>query len=81
MDFQKAKNIKEMVVSHSRSGNLALYAEAQAQSVSLSELLEQLDPTPAGGQLDAFERQLYLAGISNEPKKSITMENFFVGGG
>ena len=81
MNLDNARKVKELVVQHSRAGNLALYAEAQEQGLSFSELLEQLDPTESGAPLDAFERQLLLNGIIAEGTKGIPMEQFFVGGG
>ena len=44
------------------------YQEAENRSMTLSELLEtsEYDPTPNGSPLDAFERQLALAGIRLE---------------
>jgi hypothetical protein len=87
VDFQQAKSLKEMVQNHSRSGNLALYSEAQERGMSLSEILEEMDPSPRNdqgeiiGELDAFERQLYLNGVISSGKSAITMEQFFVGPG
>ena len=87
VDFQQAKSLKEMIQNHSRSGNLALYSEAQERGISLSELFEEMDPSPRNdngeiiGELDAFERQLYLNGIVSSGSSAITMEQFFVGSG
>lgn len=80
-NFDNARKIKELIVQHSRSGNLSLYAEAQEQGLTFSELLEQLDPTEQGANLDAFERQLMLNGVLAEGPRSISLEQFFVGGG
>jgi hypothetical protein len=56
-----------------------LYLEADARGLSLSELLEldEYDPTPPGCPLDAFERQLALAGIKLGGKSPTTVEQFF----
>lgn len=81
VNFDNARKVKELIVAHSRAGNLALYAEAQEQGVTLSELLEQLDPSDKDSPLDAFERQLVLHGITAEGPRAISMEQFFVGGG
>lgn len=81
INFDNARKMKELIVQHSRAGNLALYAEAQEQGISFTELLEQLDPSDEGTRLDAFERQLMLNGIVAEGPRSISMEQFFVGGG
>jgi len=55
------------------------YLEAEARGMTLSELLEsdEYDPTPAGCQLDAFERQLALAGVRFGSKSPTTVEQFF----
>ncbi|MEW5993952.1 MAG: phage major capsid protein [Candidatus Zixiibacteriota bacterium] len=59
--------------------NKDLYLEAEARGLSLSELLEldEFDPTPSGCPLDAFERQLALAGIRLGGKSPTTVEQFF----
>ena len=43
--------------------NHKMYQDAASKRQSLSWLLEQLDPSPDGSTLDAFERQLKLRGI------------------
>ncbi|HUV29495.1 MAG TPA: hypothetical protein VMY05_00190 [Acidobacteriota bacterium] len=59
--------------------NRDFYVEAEARGATLSELLEheEYDPTPAGCPLDAFERQLALAGIRLSGKAPTTVEQFF----
>lgn len=56
-----------------------LYLEAESRGMTLSELLEQeeFDPTPPGGGLDAFERQMALAGVRLSGKRPTTVEQFF----
>jgi len=56
-----------------------LYLEAEARGFTLSELLEceEYDPTENGYPLDAFERQLALAGIRLGGKAPTTVEQFF----
>lgn len=56
-----------------------LYSEAESRGMSLSELLEcdEYDPTPSECRLDAFERQLALAGIRLGGKTPTTVEQFF----
>ncbi len=56
-----------------------LYTEAEARGLTLSEMLEleEFDPTPAGCPLDAFERQLALAGVRLGGKTPTTVEQFF----
>jgi len=59
--------------------NRDLYLEAESRGLSLSELLEadEYDPTPSGCPLDAFERQLALAGVQLGGKQPTTVEQFF----
>ncbi len=54
------------------------YLEAEARGLTLSELLEtsEYDPSPTGSALDAFERQLALAGIRIGGKRPSTVEAF-----
>ncbi|MBU0509736.1 hypothetical protein KKH27_12990 [bacterium] len=85
LDFSNAYTLREKVNDHSRSGNLALYAEAQERGVTFTELLEEMDPSPrkADGSLDspmdAFERQLYLAGVVMHGRNATTLEQFLTG--
>lgn len=55
------------------------YLEAQARGLSLSELLEtsDYDPSPEGSPLDAFERQLALAGVRLDGRSPDTVELFY----
>lgn len=59
--------------------NREMYLEAESRGLTLSELLEtdEYDPTPTGSPLDAFERQLALAGIRLGGKTPTTVEQFF----
>jgi len=56
-----------------------LYLEAESRGMTLSELLEtaEYDPTATGCPLDAFERQLALAGIRMGGSKSTTVDQFY----
>ena len=56
-----------------------LYLEADARGMTLSELLEcdEFDPSVAGSPVDAFERQLALAGVQLGGKTPTTVEQFF----
>ncbi len=56
-----------------------LYQEADARGMTLSELLEcdEYDPSAAGCPLDAFERQLMLAGVKLSGKSPTTVEQFY----
>lgn len=59
--------------------NRDLYHEAEGRGLTLSELLEcdEYDPSPQGSPLDAFERQLALAGIRLGGKSPSTVELFY----
>lgn len=56
-----------------------LYLDAETRGMTLSELLEcdEYDPSPVDSQLDAFERQLALAGIRLSGKTPTTVEQFY----
>lgn len=56
-----------------------LYLEADARGMTLSELLEtaEYDPSPDSSPLDAFERQLALAGIRLGGKNPTLVEQFY----
>ena len=56
-----------------------LYHEAESRGMTLSELLEsdEYDPSPFNTPLDAFERQLALAGIRLGGKQPTTVEQFY----
>ncbi|MFZ5979423.1 MAG: hypothetical protein ACOYVF_02220, partial [Candidatus Zixiibacteriota bacterium] len=55
------------------------YLEAESRGMTLSELLEcdEYDPSPVNCPLDAFERQLVLAGVRLGGKTPTTVEQFF----
>jgi hypothetical protein len=87
LDFTNSYPLREKIAEHSRSSNLSLYAEAQERGLTFSELLEELDPsprTPDGSLesgLDAFDRQLYLAGVVTAGRSATTLEQFQTGAG
>jgi HK97 family phage major capsid protein len=54
-----------------------LLVQARSRGVSLTDLLEDLDPTATDQGLDAFERQLALAGIRVQGEHSDTIDRFF----
>lgn len=56
-----------------------LYLEAENRGMTLSEILEtpEYDPTPNGAPLDAFERQLALAGIRLGGKNPTLVDQFY----
>jgi hypothetical protein len=86
LDFSQAESLKSTIVRHSRAGDLSLYAEAQQRWLTLSELLEELDPSPKGRDggiegLDAFERQMLVLGLTGSGRRAITVEDFYLGGG
>jgi len=55
------------------------YLEAESRGMTLSELLEtpEYDPSPDGSPLDAFERQLALAGIRLGGKNPTLVDQFY----
>ncbi|HVP07842.1 MAG TPA: hypothetical protein VMS71_08375 [Candidatus Acidoferrum sp.] len=59
--------------------NRDLYLEAESRGMTLTELLEcdEYDPSPHNSPLDAFERQLALAGIRLGGKTPTTVEQFY----
>ena len=87
LDLSASYALREKISDYSRSANLALYAEAQERGITLSELLEELDPSPRKPDgaldcaLDAFERQLYLANVVVSGRNATTLEQFLTGGG
>ena len=84
MDLSRAEALKPTIRDASRSGNLALYHEAQSRYLTLSELLEEYDPsqrTPDGrldSPLDAFERQLAVHDIQIAGRNAATVEQFLM---
>ncbi len=56
-----------------------MYVEAEAKGLTLTELLEsaEYDPSPVGCPLDAFERQMALAGIALGGRTPASVEQFF----
>lgn len=87
LDLSQSYTVREKIQDHSRSANLALYAESQERGLTFSELLEELDPSPRKPDgsldvsLDAFERQLYLADVSFAGRNATTLEQFLSGPG
>ena len=54
-----------------------LYGEARQRGLDLTNYLETLDPSPTASELDAFERQLALAGIRVNGEESDVIDRFF----
>lgn len=87
MDLTRAKDVSKKIEHWSRTGTLELYNEANEKKISISALLEEMDPTPrnsngkADWPLDAFERQLMLFGIRSGDYNSITTQELFDGRG
>ncbi|MBD3266458.1 phage major capsid protein [bacterium] len=54
-----------------------MYAEAGQRGLDLTGYLETLDPSPTDGELDAFERQLALAGIRVNGGEADLIDRFF----
>ncbi|MBL7190376.1 hypothetical protein ISS30_01680 [bacterium] len=87
MDLSKANALKDKVIEFSRTGSLSWYQEAQSRGISVSELMEELDPSPRDdngnitGQLDAFERMLYVLDLPVSGVNALTVDEFFVSQG
>lgn len=87
MDLTRSKDVTKKIEHLSRSGSLELYNEANEKKLSISSLLEEMDPTPRDQfgkpewPLDAFERQLMLFGIRSGEYNSITVQELFDGRG
>jgi len=87
LDMSTAQTLAVKLADHSRSTNVSLYAEAQERGLTFSEFLETLDPSPRTPdgvldvQLDAFERQLYIANIITRGPKSSTLAQVITGPG
>ena len=87
MDLSRANSLKDKVAEFSRTGSLAWYREAQEQNLTLSEYLEELDPSPRDEKgnittpLDAFERLLYVLDLPASGRKALTVDEFFVSKG
>jgi len=87
LDFSRANSLKDKVAELSRTGSLAWYREAQERNLSLSEYLEELDPSPRdergniASPLDAFERLLYVLDLQTAGTNAITVDEFFVSRG
>ncbi|MCX7835963.1 MAG: hypothetical protein N2450_07855 [bacterium] len=83
-DLTKATSLKPIIRDASRSGSVQLYHEAQSRNLSLSEYLEELDPSPrtADGKitvpLDAFERQLAVHDIRIGGRNALSVEQFLM---
>lgn len=54
-----------------------LHVQARSRGLSLSEILEEIDPTEPDSTLDAFERQLALAGIRVQGPHADVIDRFF----
>ncbi len=82
-DSAATDQLMDGAVDLSRAAELKIdretYLEADGQGFSLTELLEtdEYDPTPDGSPLDAFERQLALAGVKLGGKNPSTVEQFY----
>ncbi len=87
MDISKAKDIMGKVEQLSRTGSMEFYNEANEKKISISALLEEMDPTPVDNSgksewpLDAFERQLMLFGIRSGEYNSMSVQELFNGKG
>ncbi|MEW6233975.1 MAG: phage major capsid protein [Candidatus Omnitrophota bacterium] len=75
------EKINSLPVELHRAANLrlheGLYAEACQRGLDLSGYLEALDPSPSHAELDAYERQLALAGIRVNGPDADIVDRFF----
>lgn len=80
MNFSEDK-INTLPVELQRAATIPLhsgiYAEAGQRGLDLTGYLENLDPSPSNSELDAFERQLALAGIRVNGPDSDFIDRFF----
>ena len=87
IDLSGSNNLKDKVAEMSRTGSLTWYQEAQSRGITVSELLEELDPSPRDehgnicSPLDAFERMLYVLDLPVSGVKALTVDEFFVSKG
>jgi len=83
LDSAPSENHASGAVDFSRAAELKIeretYLEAESRGMTLSELLEtsEYDPSPANSPLDAFERQLALAGIRLGGKNPTLVDQFY----
>lgn len=79
LERDSAAGHSDLSVAASFDVDRDLYVEAEARGMTLSELLESddFDPTPNGCSIDAFERQLALAGIRFGGRTPSTVEQFY----
>lgn len=84
LDLSQANTIKPLIREASRSGSAQLYNESQSRKITLTEYLEELDPSPrtADGRLDtpldAFERQLAVFDVRIGGRNAATLEQFLM---
>lgn len=63
MDFTKSKDLFARIKDLSVNPTMELYDEASKHGMTMTNYLEYLDPSRPDDELDAFERQLYLANM------------------
>ncbi len=54
-----------------------MYQDARAKGLTFTEFLEEIDPTPEGCPLDAFERRLALADLPVYSARSVSLDAFY----
>jgi len=85
MDLSKTKDIQQKIIQWSKAGDLSLYKEADERRCTVSDLLEEMDPSERDVQqniispLDAFERQLMISDVRSGIRNSITVDAFLSG--
>jgi len=81
LDLSQSKQLKDLLLKHSTTADISLYREAQERGITFSAMLEEVDPSPADSELDAFQRQMLMFDLIDSPGKSITVDSFFVKSG
>lgn len=77
MDMSKAGKLFDKVKQSSKSKSLELYDDANSKKMTLTELLESYDKSAPDSPLDAFQRQMFLAGVKISGRRSMKMGAMF----
>lgn len=78
LELSQAKQLNQELTKMSKTLDLSAYKEAQERGMSFSEILEELDPSPAHTDMTAFDRQMQLFELIDRPGAPVTVEAFFV---
>lgn len=83
MDLTKAKDLQQDIARWSKTGDMSLYKDVDDRHITILDFLEERDPSERDAvgnitsPLDAFERQLMLAGIRSDDNSKVTVDEFF----